>query len=199
MRLSNFGVGNAGKVALGVEQVALVLSIEIGGIDRTGEVGDEHPVTGNVERDTDPLHEMGHHDLRLDRLVVDRGPVHCVAARRVAAVGPVENTVRMIEFEIDWLRQTVKEYLDVGPGRCCLAGGNFDIGAKEAAKPSILGALLRPVDMSEFRVNRQPYAPSCLISAFGFAASRLDERFQPRTVKIAAHDPHTLAVAPIEL
>src|SRR3954454_15006592 len=138
MRLSNFGVGNAGKVALGVEQVALVLSIEIGGIDRTGEVGDEHPVTANVERDTDPLHEMGHHNLWLYRLVVDRGPVHCVAARRVAAVGPVENTVPVVELDIDRLRQTVVEDLDVGPGRCSLAGGNLDIGTEHAAEPGIV-------------------------------------------------------------
>src|SRR6478672_5170676 len=61
--LLDFGIGDACEVALGVEEVALVLSIEIGGIDRTGEVGDEHPVVGNVERDTDPLHEMGHHNL----------------------------------------------------------------------------------------------------------------------------------------
>src|SRR6266852_9513875 len=81
-------------------------------------------IVWNVERDTDPLHEMGHHDLRLDRLVVDRGPVHCVAARGVAAVGPVENTVLVVELDIDRLRQTIEEDLDIGPGRCSLAGGN---------------------------------------------------------------------------
>src|SRR5882762_5775346 len=32
----------AGQVSLGVEEVALVRSLEIGGIDRSGEVGDEH-------------------------------------------------------------------------------------------------------------------------------------------------------------
>src|ERR1700710_379222 len=65
VRWSDFGVGDAGEIALGVEEVALVLSVEIGGIDRTGEIGDEHPVVWNIERDADPLHEMGHHDLRL--------------------------------------------------------------------------------------------------------------------------------------
>src|SRR5258707_2369323 len=142
---------------------------------------------------------MGHHDLRLGRLVVDRGPVHCVAARRVAAVGPVENTVLEVEFEIDWLRQTVVEDLDVGPGRCSLAGGNFDIGAEEAAEPGVIRAFLRPVDMPEFRVDRQPDAPSRLIPAIGFAATGFDQRLQLRAVEIAAHDAHALAVAPIEL
>src|SRR6202011_4676958 len=134
-----------------------------------------------------------------DRLVVDRGPVHCVAARRVPAVGPVQNTVPVIEFDIDRLRQTVEEDLDVGPGRCRLAGGNFDIGTEDASEPGIVWAFLRPVDMSEFRVDRQPNAPSRLIPAIGFAAPRLDERLQLRAVEIAAHDAHTLAVAPIEL
>src|SRR5439155_25944580 len=126
-------------------------------------------------------------------------PVHRVAARRVAAVGPVENTVLEIELEIDRLRQTVVEDLDVGPGRCSLAGGNFDIGAEEATEPGIVRTLLRPIDMSEFRVDRQPDAPSGLIPAIGFAATGFDQRLQLRAVEIAAHNAHTFAVAPIEL
>jgi hypothetical protein len=50
---------------------------------------------------------------------------------QVAAVGPIENTVLVVELEIDRLRQTVVEDLDVGPGRCSLAGGNFDIGTED--------------------------------------------------------------------
>src|SRR5258706_5144827 len=197
--LRDFGVGDAGEVALCVEEISFTGSIEPCGVNRTGEIGHEHAIVWHVERDTDPLHEVGHHDLWLDRLVVDRGPVHCVAARRVAAVGPVENTVLVVELDIDRLRQTVEADLDVGPGRCSLAGGNLDIGTGDAAEPGIVWAFLRPVDMSAFRIDRQPNAPSCLISAIGFAAPRLDERLQPRAVEIAAHDAHTLAVAPIEL
>jgi hypothetical protein len=57
---------------------------------------------------------MSHHYLRLGRLVVDRGPVHCVAARRVAAVGPVQDAVIDIELDVDRLRQAVVGALDVG-------------------------------------------------------------------------------------
>src|SRR5712664_3408931 len=199
MRLSDFGVGNAGEVALCVEEISFTGSIESGGVNRAGEIGHKHAVVWNVERDTDPLHEMGHDDLRLGRFVVDRGPVHCVAARRVAAVGPVENPVLVIELEINRLRHTVEEDLDVGPGRRGLAGGNFDTGTEDATEPGVVWAFLRPVDMSEFRVDRQPNAPSCLISAIGFAEPRLNERLQLRAVEIAAHDAHPLAVAPIEL
>src|SRR5882724_9237579 len=197
--LRDFGVRDAGEIALCVEEIPFTGSIEPCGVDRAGEIGHEHAVVWNVERDTDPLHKMGHHDLRLARLVVDRGPVHGVAARRVAAVGPVEHAILVVELDIDRLRQTIEEDLDIGPGRCSLAGGNFDIGTEDATEPGIVWAFLRPVDMSELRVDRQPNAPSCLISAIGFAAPRLNERLQLRAVEIAAHDAHTLAVAPIEL
>src|SRR3954464_7835937 len=140
LRLSDFGVGDAGEIALGVEEVALVLAIEIGGIDRTGEIGDEHPIVRNVEGDTDPLHEMGHHDLRLCRLVVDRGSVHGIAARGGAAVSPVENTALVVDLDIDRLGQAIEEDLDVGPGGCSLAGGNLDIGAREAGQAGIVRA-----------------------------------------------------------
>src|SRR5258705_1103054 len=136
--LRDFGVGDAGEIALCVEEILFTGSIESCGVNRAGEVSDEHAIVWNVERDTDPLHEVGHHDLRLDRLVIDRGAVHRVAARRVAAVGPVENTVLVVEPEIDRLRQAVVEDLDVGPGRCGLAGGNVVIGAEEAAGPRVV-------------------------------------------------------------
>src|SRR6266581_1973410 len=68
-----------------------------------------------------------------------------------------------------------------------------------ATEAGIVWAFLRPVDVSEFRVNRQPNAPSCLIPAIGFATAGFDERLQLRAVEVAAHDAHTLTVAPIEL
>src|SRR6476661_4239616 len=87
--LSDFGIGDAGEVALSVEEIALVLSIEIGAIDRTGEVGDEHPVAGNVEGDANALHQVPDQDLRC-RLLVDRRAISGIATRRIAAVGPIE-------------------------------------------------------------------------------------------------------------
>src|SRR6476661_609964 len=83
--LLDCGVSDAGKIALGEQEVALVLSIEISGIDRTGEVGDEHPVAGNVEGDANSFHQVRDHDLRR-RHFVDRHAIDGVAARRIAAV-----------------------------------------------------------------------------------------------------------------
>src|SRR5581483_6783460 len=199
VRWSDFGVGDAGEIALGVEEIYLARSVEPRGVGRAGEIGNEHAVVRNVEGDADPLHQVGHHDLRLGWLVVDRGPVHGVAARRVAAIGPVEDTAFVVELEINRLRQAVVEDLDVGPCGGSLAGGNFKIGTEDAAEAGIVGAFLAPVDLLEFRIDRQPDAPSRLIAAVGFTMAGRDQRLQLRAVQIAAHDAHTFAVAPIEL
>jgi hypothetical protein len=82
-------------------------SIEIGGIDRTGEVGDEHPIAGNIEGDADPFHQVRDQNLR-HRLFVDRCAIDGVAARRIAAIGPIQHAVRQIELEIDGFRQLIK-------------------------------------------------------------------------------------------
>src|SRR5712672_938985 len=80
LRCGKFGVGNAGEVALGIEEVALVRSVEIGGIDRTSEVGDEHTVTWNVEGDADPLHQVRDQNLRRRVGVIDPHPIDGIAA-----------------------------------------------------------------------------------------------------------------------
>src|SRR5258707_11864624 len=64
LRLLDFGIGDAGQIALGVEEIALVLSIEIGGIDRTGEVDFEHPVAGTVDGVANSLQQDRDQDLR---------------------------------------------------------------------------------------------------------------------------------------
>src|SRR6202042_1383121 len=69
----------------------------------------------------------------------------------------------------------------------------------DAAAPGIIGAFLRPVDVPELQVDRQPNAPTCGIPAIGVAVPRLDERLQLRAVEIAAHHAHTFAVTPIKL
>src|SRR5712664_3762572 len=56
--LRDFGVCDAGEVALGVEEIPFTGSIESCGVNRAGEIGHEHAIVLNVERDTDPLHEV---------------------------------------------------------------------------------------------------------------------------------------------
>src|SRR6202051_1443601 len=109
--LGNFGVGDAGEIALPEQEVAFARPVEPRGVERAGEVGHEHAVARNVERDSDPFHQMGHHDFRFGWLVVDRGAIHRIAARWIAAVGPVQNAILVIELEIDRLRQVIEEHL----------------------------------------------------------------------------------------
>jgi len=90
----------------------------------------------------------------------------------------------VVELDIDRLRQTVEEDLDVRPGRCGLAGGNFDIGTEDATEPGIVWAFLRPVDMSEFRVDRQTNAPSRLIPGIGFTV--------PASMSVSSREPSRL-------
>src|SRR5215475_6344464 len=161
--LLDFGIGDAGEVALGVEEVALVLAIEIGGIDRAGEVGDEHPVAGNVEGDADALHQMRDHDLRVS-LCVDRRAIDGVAARRIATIGPIEDSVLQIELEVDRFRQMIEQHFDVGAVRRTLAPGDLDIGAADKAQSGLRPAFLRPINFAELGIDGDADAPAHLIA-----------------------------------
>ena len=71
--------------------------------------------------------------LRIDRRAIDR-----VAARRIAAVGPVEDAAFQIEFEIDRFGQVVEEDLDVAAVGRRLAFRNVDAGAQDAADSCVV-------------------------------------------------------------
>src|SRR4051812_29246530 len=189
-QISDFRVSDAGEIALCEEKVAFSRSVEPGGIDRAGKIGHEHPIARDIQRNADPFHQMRQHDLRRLRLCIDGCAVHRVAARRVAAIGPVEDAILAVELEIDRLRQAVEENLDVGALGGGLTFGDFDAGAEDSALRSIVRALLRPVDLLAFGVDRDPNAPPGLIAPIGVATTRLDERFNLRAVEIRAHDSH---------
>src|SRR5262249_11884392 len=195
---SDFRVGDAGQVSLRIEEVALVLAVEIGGIDRAGEVGDEHSIAGNVEGDADALHQVGDQELRR-RLFLDRCAIDGVAAGRIAAVGPIENAVRHIELEVDRLRQLIEQHLDVGTVRRILALRDVDIGAEDTALAAVVRAFLRPVDFAKLWIDGDSNAPPGLIATVLVAAAGPDQRFNLRAVEVRAHHAHALAVAPIEL
>ena len=139
------------------------------------------------------------HDLRRLRLCIDGCAVHRVAARRVAAIGPVEHAVLEIELEIDRLRQAVEEHFDVGAFVGALAPGEIDTGAKDAAELAIVRTFLRPVDLAALGVDGDADAPPGLVAPVGVATARLDQRLDLRAIEIAAHHAHAFAVAPVEL
>jgi hypothetical protein len=134
MRLSDFDVGDAGEIALSSEDSTFVCTVEVGDIERTGEVRCEQAVARDIQREADAFHQVGHHDLWrvLSGLRVDRRAVHGVAARRIAAVGPVEQTTTVIDFEIDRLGKAIEEDLDVAAVGRRLALRDLDPGAQDA-------------------------------------------------------------------
>jgi hypothetical protein len=75
-------------------------------------LGHEHPPAGDVERDTDSLHQIAEHPVLVE-LAVDGCPIHRGATGRIAAIRPIKDTIREIELEIDWLGQTFKKGGDI--------------------------------------------------------------------------------------
>src|SRR5438067_12023979 len=107
---------NSGEVAGGEDQYAFVGAVEFGGIDGARHVGHEHSAAGDVEGDADSFHQMREHDLWRNgfaALWIEPRAIDSVAERRIAAVGPVEDAILQIEFQIDWLREVVEDQIDV--------------------------------------------------------------------------------------
>ncbi len=183
---------------MGVGDEALVRPVEVGGVDRAGEVGDEHSAARQIEGEANPLHQMRDEDFRLG-FPVDRRAIDGVAGRRIAAVGPVEKTAFPIEFEVDGLRQSVEEHLDVGAVRRAFALRDLDVGAQDAAQAGVVRPLLRPVDLAARPVDGDTDAPSGLVAHVRLAGAAPDQRLDVRAVEVRAHHAHALAVAPVEL
>jgi len=70
---------------------------------------------------------------------IHRGAIHRVAARRVAPIGPIHDTVVQIEVQIDRLGRRVIGNFDVCSIGRRLACGNFDAGADNVALAGVVG------------------------------------------------------------
>lgn len=91
-----------------------VRSVETGGVDAAAQVGHVHTAAVRIEGDTDAFHQVGEEDLGRTYCVrpMHGCAVHGVAPGRVAAVGPVQHALNMVEFEVDRLRQPFEEHFD---------------------------------------------------------------------------------------
>src|ERR1700733_5024040 len=201
--ISDFGVRDAGKVALRVEQRLLIGSVEIGPVDRAREIGDEHPTAFQVQGDADALHQVGEHDFgrfAVARRSIERRAVYRVAAGRVPTVRPVQRARGRIDIQIDRPGQAVKQQFDVLAVRRRLAGWSLDIGSGDPPRARIVAAFLCPIEFSALNIDGDAYAPLPQIwSRPGIALARIDEGLEVRAIKVGAHHAHTFTVAPIEL
>ena len=92
---------------------------------------------------------------------VHRRAIDRVSARRISAVGPIDEPIFQIELEIDRFRQTIEQKFDVRPIRRRLAFRDVDLRAKEAALARIIWSFLRPINLSAVRIDGDPDAPFC--------------------------------------
>src|SRR5437588_11733063 len=83
---------------------------------------------------------------------VNRRAVHRVSARRISAVGPINEPILSVEFEIDRFWQTIEQKLDVGAGGRGLTFRNIDVRSEDAAFTRIIGSFLRRTHLSAVRI-----------------------------------------------
>src|SRR5882757_11295520 len=193
-------VGDPGEVALGHQDLPAVRTIEIGQVDRATQVSHEHAPADRIESDADALHQVGRQDLGLPAPVrrVQRGPIHGIAARRVPPVGPVQRASCQVELDIDRLGQVFEQHLDVAASGRVIAGGHIDAGPQDLPESGVTRALLGPVEVPTGDVHADTDAPLRLVAAV-VTLPGLHQCLDIRAVEVAAHDPHTFAVTPVEL
>src|SRR5215471_13864004 len=97
---------------------------------------------------------------------VERSAVYRVAFRRITAIGPIQEPVLSIDFEIDRLRQTIEQQFDVCSVRRRLAFRNVDVCTKDAALARIVRTFLSPIKLSAVWIDGYPNAPFRLISSW---------------------------------
>src|SRR6266567_6507305 len=83
---------------------------------------------------------------------VNRRAVHRVSARRISAVGPINEPILSVELEIDRFRQTIEQKLDVGAGGRGLTPRDVDLRTEDAALARVVRTFLRPVNLSTVRI-----------------------------------------------
>src|SRR6266550_1623162 len=138
----DFCVSDSGKISLCDEQRFLFRAVEFGGINGAGQIGEEHPVPFEIESDPDSLHQMRKQNVgcrMFAEIGINRRAVNCVSARRISAVGPIQEPILQIKLEIDWFRQTIEQKFDVSAVSRGLTLRDVDLRTEDAALARIIG------------------------------------------------------------
>src|SRR5438477_4650 len=130
---------------------------------------------------------------------VYRRAIYRISARRISAVGPIQEPILQIELEIDRLRQTIEQEFDVGAVRRGLAFREVDVRPEDAALARVVWSFLRPVNLSAIRIDGDSDTPFRQVSSRpSVAFARVDQSFDVRTIQVRADHAHSLAVAPVK-
>src|SRR5580704_4146380 len=108
-------VSYAGQIPLNSEQRLMRRAVQTRRVQRPSQIGHEHPVTGNIEREPNSFHQMVEHNLGFNRTrgCVHRSSTDGIAPRRIATIAPIEETVFKIEIKVDRLRQLIEQQFDI--------------------------------------------------------------------------------------
>src|SRR5206468_2207294 len=90
---------------------------------------------------------------------VDRRAIHGVAARRVAAIRPVEDAMLEVELEVDRLWQTLEQHLDVAAVGWLLASRDVDTRPEDTTQLAVVRTFLRPVHVAARRIDDRTVLP----------------------------------------
>src|SRR6266481_1680017 len=198
-----FCVGDAGKVSLRGEYDLFLGAIQLCAIDVASEIGYEHAVTREIERDPDPFHQVSDDDVvrrTFLKVRIHRSATDAVTGRGITAVGPVNQPVLQIELEVNRLGQSFEKNFNVATISRSLAFRHFDVRAKDATYPCVIGTFLRPVKLSTIGIDGYSYAPFFEVRTWArIALACLHPGLNLRTIQVRAHDAHPLAIAPIKL
>src|SRR5712692_3236311 len=182
LRCRDVGVCDASQVALSHEQHGRPRAVEPRRIDRTAQVGHEHPTAFQVECDADAFHQVGEQNLRVRTPLatcIHGSAVHGVAPWRITAVGPVDETVLVVELDVDRLGEAVVKHLDVLAGGGALPLGDVDPRAKQPPQARIVRPLLGPVEVAPVGINRDSHAPLRQVPAIGVSLAGLHQGLDP--------------------
>src|SRR5207248_8778831 len=83
---------------------------------------------------------------------VNRRAVHRVSARRISAIGPINEPILQIELESDWFGQTVEQKFDISAVRSGLTFRNIDVRTEDAALARIVRSFLGPINLPAVRI-----------------------------------------------
>jgi hypothetical protein len=124
------------------------------------------------------------------RIRVHRRAINRVTARWISTVGPVNQAILAIEFQIDRFRQAIIEKFDVGAVGRGLPLRDIDLRAKDATLSRIVRSFLRPmqrlrrqrrprkIDFSMIWIDGDTHTPFCQVGAGAlFAVACVDQSF----------------------
>src|SRR6266478_1494942 len=84
---------------------------------------------------------------------VYRRAIDRVSARRISAVGPIQEPILQIKLEIDRFWQPIEQEVDVGAVRRRLTIRDVDLRTEDAAFAGVVRTFLRPINVSTARIN----------------------------------------------